>query len=118
MLDGGHFRARRAAFRKLTTARGDGGGRDTSIVNIGFPSIARTFHSLIGGAVERVIIAYLTVVAATLLTFGRLSPWARSGAGPVPEPRAHVGLAPAYLGLLWLSRLPTAPSARSSGASC
>jgi MFS family permease len=46
---------------------------DASIVNISLPSIARTFQTPIGGAVEWVIIAYLTVVAATLLTFGRLS---------------------------------------------
>ena len=62
MLDDGHFRARLAAFRKITTARGDGGGGGTSIVNIGFPSIARTFHSPIGGAVEWV--AASTVPAA------------------------------------------------------
>src|SRR5438132_7990269 len=46
---------------------------DASIVNIGLPSIARTFHTPIGSAVEWVIIAYLVVIAATLLTFGRLS---------------------------------------------
>ena len=46
---------------------------DASIVNISLPSIARTFHTPIGGAVEWVIIAYLVVMAATLLTFGRLS---------------------------------------------
>src|SRR5216683_2001890 len=46
---------------------------DTSIVNISLPSIARTFQTPIGGAVEWVIIAYLVVIAATLLTFGRLS---------------------------------------------
>src|SRR3989449_2229094 len=46
---------------------------DASIVNIGLPSIARTFHTPIGSAVEWVIIAYLIVIAATLLTFGRLS---------------------------------------------
>jgi hypothetical protein len=46
---------------------------DASIVNISVPSIARTFQTPIGGAVEWVIIAYLTVVAASLLTFGRLS---------------------------------------------
>src|SRR5207245_302513 len=46
---------------------------DASIVNISLPSIARTFHTPIGSAVERVIIAYLIVIAATLLTFGRLS---------------------------------------------
>src|SRR5437870_8123943 len=46
---------------------------DASIVNISLPSIARTFHTPIGSAVEWVIIAYLIVIAATLLTFGRLS---------------------------------------------
>ena len=46
---------------------------DTSIVNISLPSIARTFHAPFGGAVEWVIIAYLVVIAATLLTFGRVS---------------------------------------------
>src|SRR5437879_8823556 len=46
---------------------------DASIVNISLPSIARTFHTPIGSAVEWVIIAYLIAIAATLLTFGRLS---------------------------------------------
>jgi EmrB/QacA subfamily drug resistance transporter len=46
---------------------------DGSIVNISLPSIARTFHSSVGGAMEWVIIAYLATIAATLLTFGRLS---------------------------------------------
>ena len=46
---------------------------DASIVNISLPSIARTFRMPIGGAVQWVIIAYLVVIAATLLTFGRLS---------------------------------------------
>jgi len=46
---------------------------DASIVNIGLPSIARTFHAPVGGAVEWVIIVYLVVIAGTLLTFGRLS---------------------------------------------
>jgi EmrB/QacA subfamily drug resistance transporter len=46
---------------------------DTSIVNISLPSIARTFHTPFGGAVEWVIIAYLVVIAAALLTFGRVS---------------------------------------------
>jgi hypothetical protein len=44
---------------------------DASIVNVGLPSIARTFRTPIGGAVEWVIIIYLVVVAGTLLTFGR-----------------------------------------------
>src|SRR5207245_7682054 len=46
---------------------------DASIVNISLPSIARTFHTPIGGAVEWVIIAYLVAIGATLLTFGHLS---------------------------------------------
>ncbi len=46
---------------------------DASIVNISLPSIARTFHTPVGGAIEWVIIAYLITIAATLLTFGRLS---------------------------------------------
>ena len=46
---------------------------DASIVNISLPSIARTFHMPVGGAVEWVIISYLVTIAATLLTFGRLS---------------------------------------------
>ncbi len=46
---------------------------DASIVNISLPSIARAFHSPFGSAVEWVIIAYLLVLAATLLPFGRLS---------------------------------------------
>src|SRR5438477_12905120 len=46
---------------------------DASIVNISLPSIARTFHTPIGGAVEWVIIAYLLAIGATLLTFGHLS---------------------------------------------
>jgi EmrB/QacA subfamily drug resistance transporter len=46
---------------------------DTSIVNISLPTIARTFGTPIGGAVEWVIIAYLLVIAATLVSFGRWS---------------------------------------------
>src|SRR6266404_9984019 len=46
---------------------------DGSIVNISLPSIARTFHTPVGGAMEWVIIAYLITIAATLLTFGRFS---------------------------------------------
>jgi EmrB/QacA subfamily drug resistance transporter len=46
---------------------------DASIVNISLPSIAHTFHAPFGGAAEWVIIAYLVVIAATLLTFGRMS---------------------------------------------
>ena len=46
---------------------------DSSIVNIGLPSIARTFHTGIGGATEWIVIGYLVVIAAVLLTFGRLA---------------------------------------------
>jgi EmrB/QacA subfamily drug resistance transporter len=46
---------------------------DTSIVNISLPSIARTFDTPVGGAIEWIIIAYLVTIASTLLTFGRLS---------------------------------------------
>jgi EmrB/QacA subfamily drug resistance transporter len=46
---------------------------DGSIVNISLPSIAKTFHTPFGSAIEWVIIAYLVTIAATLLTFGRLS---------------------------------------------
>lgn len=46
---------------------------DSSIVNIGLPSIARTFHVGISGATEWIIIGYLVVIAAVLLTFGRLA---------------------------------------------
>jgi MFS family permease len=46
---------------------------DASIVNISLASIARTFHTPVGGAIEWIIIAYLVTIASTLLTFGRLS---------------------------------------------
>jgi EmrB/QacA subfamily drug resistance transporter len=46
---------------------------DGSIVNIGLPSIARTFHVGVSGATEWIIIGYLVVIAAVLLTFGRLA---------------------------------------------
>jgi EmrB/QacA subfamily drug resistance transporter len=46
---------------------------DTSIVNISLPSIAKAFHTPVGGSVEWVVIIYLVTIASTLLTFGRLS---------------------------------------------
>ena len=46
---------------------------DSSIVNISLPAIARAFGTELSGAVEWVVIAYLVVIAALLLTFGRLS---------------------------------------------
>jgi EmrB/QacA subfamily drug resistance transporter len=46
---------------------------DSSIVNIGLPSIARAFGVALSGNIEWVIIGYLVVIAAALLTFGRLA---------------------------------------------
>lgn len=46
---------------------------DASIVNIGLPSIARAFGTSLTGMLEWVVICYLVVIAALLLTFGRLS---------------------------------------------
>ncbi len=46
---------------------------DSSIVNISLPAISQGFGVPLSGAVEWVIIAYLVMVAAVLLTIGRLS---------------------------------------------
>lgn len=46
---------------------------DSSIVNISLPSIAAYFGSPLSGAVEWIVIAYLVVIAASLLTIGRLA---------------------------------------------
>jgi EmrB/QacA subfamily drug resistance transporter len=46
---------------------------DASIVNIGLPSIARAFGTPLTGTLEWVVIGYLVVIGALLLTFGRLS---------------------------------------------
>ncbi len=46
---------------------------DASIVNISLPSIARSFGTELGGPVEWVVIGYLVVIAALLLSFGRLA---------------------------------------------
>ena len=46
---------------------------DSSIVNVSLPAIAKYFGAGVGAEVEWVIIAYLVVIAATLLTVGRLS---------------------------------------------
>jgi EmrB/QacA subfamily drug resistance transporter len=46
---------------------------DASIVNIGLPTIARAFGTPLNGTIEWVIIGYLVVAAALLLTVGRLS---------------------------------------------
>lgn len=46
---------------------------DSSIVNIALPSIAHAFGVPLSGGVEWVLIGYLVVIAAVLLTFGRLA---------------------------------------------
>src|SRR6266478_2524865 len=46
---------------------------DSSIVNIGLPSIARAFGVPLAGSVEWVLIGYLITIASVLLTFGRLA---------------------------------------------
>lgn len=46
---------------------------DSSIVNISLPAIALYFHVPLSGAIEWVIISYLVVIAAILLSIGRLA---------------------------------------------
>ena len=46
---------------------------DASIVNIALPSIAHSFGVPLAGTIEWVLIGYLVVIAAVLLTFGRLA---------------------------------------------
>jgi EmrB/QacA subfamily drug resistance transporter len=46
---------------------------DASIVNIALPSIAAAFGTPVSGPVEWVVIGYLVVIAATLLSFSRLA---------------------------------------------
>jgi EmrB/QacA subfamily drug resistance transporter len=46
---------------------------DASIVNIGLPSIGRAFGIPLSANIEWVVIGYLVVIAAVLLTFGRLA---------------------------------------------
>ena len=83
---------------------------DGSIVNIGLPSIASTFHAGISGATEWIIIGYLVVIAAVLLTFGRLAdmigrkPIFLTGLVVFILGSALSGLAPSLL-LLILARL-------------
>jgi EmrB/QacA subfamily drug resistance transporter len=46
---------------------------DGSIVNIGLPAISQTFHVGVSGAIEWIIIGYLVIIAAVLLTCGRIA---------------------------------------------
>ncbi len=46
---------------------------DSSIVNIALPSIAHAFGVPLSGSIEWVLIGYLVVIAAVLLTFGRMA---------------------------------------------
>src|SRR5438067_3242597 len=83
---------------------------DGSIVNIGLPSIARTFNVGVSGATEWIIIGYLVVIASVLLTFGRLAdmigrrPIFLTGLVVFILGSALSGLAPSLL-LLILARL-------------
>src|ERR1700681_491284 len=83
---------------------------DGSIVNIGLPNIANTFHTGISGATEWIIIGYLVVIAAVLMTFGRLAdmlgrkPIFLTGLVVFILGSALSGLAPSLL-LLILARL-------------
>jgi EmrB/QacA subfamily drug resistance transporter len=54
---------------------------DTSIVNVSLPATARYFGVSVGPAIEWVVIAYLVVIASTLLTVGRFAD--RIGRKPV-----------------------------------
>jgi EmrB/QacA subfamily drug resistance transporter len=46
---------------------------DSSIVNISLPTIASYFGVSLSGAIEWVVIAYLVIIAAILLTIGRIA---------------------------------------------
>ena len=50
---------------------------DSSIVNIALPSIAHGFGVPVSGSIEWILDGYLVVIAATLLTFGRMAGNAR-----------------------------------------
>jgi EmrB/QacA subfamily drug resistance transporter len=83
---------------------------DGSIVNIGLPAISQTFHVGVSGAIEWVIIGYLVIIAAVLLTFGRLAdmigrrPILLTGLGVFMVGSALCGMAPSLLTLI-LARL-------------
>lgn len=76
---------------------------DASIVNVSLPVLATYFHLPLGGAIEWVVVGYLVVVAALLLTAGRLSDifgkattWG-GGLALFTAASALCGAAPSYL---------------------
>lgn len=79
---------------------------DTSIVNIALPSIAKGFGTPVSGPIEWVVIGYLVVIAATLLSFSRLADIAGrerawiAGLGVFTAGSALSGLAPTLTLLL------------------
>jgi EmrB/QacA subfamily drug resistance transporter len=83
---------------------------DASIVNIGLPTIARAFSTPLSGTIEWVIIGYLVVASALLLTVGRLSdmvgrtPIWMTGLGLFTLASVFCGAAPS-LSLLIMARL-------------
>src|SRR5438552_1888170 len=83
---------------------------DGSIVNIGLPAISQTFRVGVSGAIEWVIIGYLVIIAAVLLTFGRLAdmigrrPILLTGLGIFMLGSVLCGMAPSLL-LLIIARL-------------
>ena len=83
---------------------------DSSIVNIGLPTIAQTFHVGVSGEIEWIIIGYLVIIASVLLTFGRIAdligrkPILLSGLTIFVIGSALCGMAPSLL-LLIVARL-------------
>jgi EmrB/QacA subfamily drug resistance transporter len=83
---------------------------DASIVNIGLPTIARAFGAPLSGTIEWVVIGYLVVASALLLTVGRLSdmvgrtPIWMTGLGLFTLASVLCGAAPS-LSLLIMARL-------------
>jgi EmrB/QacA subfamily drug resistance transporter len=79
---------------------------DTSIVNIALPSIAHAFGTPVSGSIEWVVIGYLVVIAATLLSFSRVADIAGrervwiSGLALFTLGSALSGLAPALVVLI------------------
>src|SRR5437588_4165656 len=74
---------------------------DSSIVNIALPAIAHTFGVGVSGAIEWIIIGYLIVMAACLLTLGRLADML--GRKPIYE----AGLAIFVLGSIFSGAAPS-----------